>query len=96
MSLRSGNIGSTNSGGTGVGSVSVQSRTTGKEKKSAAEVNDRKKIKVLKQAIKDERAKTASLSEELGVVKERNKELTKEHEAMSTKYLALYEENDKL
>ena len=51
---------------------------------------------VLKQAIKDERAKTASLSEELGVVKERNKELTKEHEAMSTKYLALYEENDKL
>ena len=76
--------------------MSVASRTTGKEKKSAAEVNDRKKIKVLKQAIKDERAKTASLSEELGVVKERNKELTKEHEAMSTKYLALYEENDKL
>ena len=30
------------------------------------------------------------------MVKERNKELVKEHETMSNKYLALYDENDKL
>lgn len=29
-------------------------------------------------------------------MKERNRELTKEHETMSNKYLALYDENDKL
>ena len=36
--------------------MSVISKTTGKAKKSAEEINDRKKIKVLKQAMKDERA----------------------------------------
>ena len=77
--------------------MSVVSKTTGtKKKKSAEEVSDRKKIKVLKQALKDERQKTSSCQEELDVLKERNRELTKEHETMSNKYLSLYDENDKL
>ena len=71
------------------------SRTTGKAKKTAEEISDRKKIKVLKQAMKDERAGKAVIQEELDVVKERNKELRKENEVMSNKYLALYDENDK-
>ena len=45
--------GNNSSGGT----MSVVSRTTGKQKKSTEEISDRKKIKVLKQALKDERAK---------------------------------------
>ena len=93
VSLHSGRMGSGNSGGT----MSVVSKTTGsKKKRSAEEVSDRKKIKVLKQALKDEREKSAGLQEELDVVKERNRELTKEHETMSSKYLSLYDENDKL
>ena len=53
-SLRSGgNIGSTNSGSTSVFSKNTKSGQ--KVKKSAQEVTDRKKIKVLKQALKDER-----------------------------------------
>ena len=86
--------GSGNSGGT----MSVMSKTTGggKKKRSEAEVSDRKKIKALKQAVKDERAAKATIAEELEVVKERNLELTQEYETQSNKYLALYEENDKL
>ena len=78
--------------------MSVVSKTTGggKKKRSGEEISDRKKIKALKQAVKDERTAKATLTEELNVVKERNKELTKEYEIQSNKYLALYEENDKL
>lgn len=76
--------------------MSTVSKTTGKKKKTAEELTDRKKIKVLKQAMKDERNEKSVLKEELNVVKERNKELVKEHETMSNKYLALYDENDKL
>lgn len=76
--------------------MSVISRTTGKTRKTEQEVSDRKKIKVLKQALKDERSQKASLEEEMAVLKERNRELSKEHETMSNKYLALYDENDKL
>ena len=47
--------GSGNSGGT----MSVVSRTTGKTRKTTEEISDRKKIKVLKQAMKDERASKA-------------------------------------
>ena len=50
----------------------------------------------MKQALKDERSQRSSLNEEHEVLKERNRELTKEHETMSNKYLALYDENDKL
>ena len=84
--------GSAASGGT----MSVASKQTGKVKKSAEEISDRKKIKVLKQALKDERNMKSNLQEELQVVKDRNKELTKEHETLSNKYLSLYDENDKL
>lgn len=86
------------SGVTGVdsGGTSTYSKQTGRKKKTAEEVSDRKKIKVLKQALKDERAQKGAVKEELDVVKERNKELVKEHEIMSNKYLALYDENDKL
>ena len=38
------------------GTMSVVSKSTSKTKKTAEEVSDRKKIKVLKQALKDERA----------------------------------------
>lgn len=76
--------------------MSTVSKTTGKKKKTAEELTDRKKIKVLKQAMKDERNAKSVLQEELDVVKERNKELVKEGETMSNKYLALYDENDKL
>lgn len=82
--------------GTSGGTMSVVSKTTGRKKKTAEEISDRKKIKVLKQALKDERAQKAHLDEELNVLKERNREMTKEHETMSNKYLALYDENDKL
>lgn len=91
MSLHSGVTGN-DSGGT----MSTVSKTTGKKKKTAEELTDRKKIKVLKQAMKDERNAKSVLQEELDVVKERNKELVKEGETMSNKYLALYDENDKL
>ena len=50
----------------------------------------------MKQALKDERNQKAQLKEELDVLRERNREVTKEHETMSNKYLALYDENDKL
>ena len=50
--MNSNKMGSGASGGT----MSVVSKQTGKAKKSAEEVSDRKKIKVLKQALKDERA----------------------------------------
>ena len=65
---------SANSGGT----MSVVSKTTGggKKKRSGEEISDRKKIKALKQAVKDERTAKASMAEELNVLKERNKELT--------------------
>ena len=78
--------------------MSVASRTTGrkKSKQTTEEISDRKKIKVLKQAMKDERAGKAVVQEELDVMKERNRELRKENEVMSNKYLALYDENDKL
>jgi len=89
---RSSRIGSGTSGGT----MSTVSKTTGRKKKTAEEVSDRKKIKVLKKAMQDERAQKAQLKEELEVMRERNRELTKEHETMSNKYLALYDENDKL
>ena len=46
--------------------------------------------------MKDERTAKATLAEELNVVKERNLELTQEYDTQSNKYLALYEENDKL
>lgn len=78
--------------------MSVISKTTGggRPKKTTEEISDRKKIKVLKQAMKEERASKAVILEELEVLKERNKELRKENEVMSNKYLALYDENDKL
>ena len=46
--------------------------------------------------MKDERANKAVIQEELDVLKERNRELRQENEVMSNKYLALYDENDKL
>ena len=76
--------------------MSVVSKSTSKKKKTTEEISDRKKIKVLKQAMKDEREQFAITKEELEVQKQRNRYLTKEKEEMSNKYLALYDENDKL
>ena len=96
----SGNDNNNNGQGSGnsAGTMSVVSHSTkgGKVKKSTEEISDRKKIKVLKQAMKDERAGKAVVQKELDVVKERMKELRRENEVMSNKYLALYDENDKL
>lgn len=64
--------------------------------KDDAQQAERKKLKVLKQALKDERAIKTHLEDEIKVLTERNKELSKENESMSNKYLGLYDENDKL
>ena len=65
-------------------------------KKKESDTGDRKKLKVLKQALKDERAAKHALEEENKTMQERIKEQQGENEKLSTKYLALYDENDKL
>ena len=61
-----------------------------------ADVGDKKKLKVLKQALKDERSQKQTLNEEIKTLTTRNKELQKEYEQLDTKYLSLYDENDRL
>lgn len=70
------------------------SNDTSKTKKEAA--SDRKKLKVLKTALREERLAREEQSIELNAVKIRNLELEKEYSEINNKYLAIYEENDKL
>ena len=70
---------------------SISSRKTGAEG-----ATEKKKIKLLKQGLKDARQEIEALKEELKTMQERNKELTLEGEKTSSKYLKLYDENDKL
>ena len=70
------------------------SKQSGERNQSS--VADKKKLKVLKQALKDERAQKQQLADETATLTLRNKELQKENDAISSKYLSLYDENDKL
>ena len=65
-------------------------------KKEAEEASDKKKLKVVKQALIETRQAKEDLEKELNALKTRNRELEKENADTSNKYLRLYDENDKL
>ena len=65
-------------------------------KQKAEEASDKKKLKVVKQALLDARTAKEELEVELTSLKARNRELEKENADTSNKYLRLYDENDKL
>ena len=75
-------------------STKSKSRKEIKEKEEAA--SDKKKIKILKAALVDERQNKEDMMAELQALKQRNKELELECHETSNKYLRLYDENDKL
>lgn len=56
----------------------ISSKRSGGNNKT--DVADKKKLKVLKQALKDERSQKQTLSEEIKTLTTRNKELQKEYE----------------
>ena len=60
------------------------------------EVADKVKIKVLKEALKQDRLVKDEQAAKLEALQKRNKELEKECTETTTKYLKLYDENDKL
>lgn len=70
--------------------------TTGSIKTVKKEPSDKKKLKVLKNALKEERLAREELAIEVNALKQRNRELEKEHGEVNNKYLDIYEENDKL
>lgn len=65
-------------------------------KKEAEEASDKKKLRVIKQALIETRQAKEDLEKELNALKTRNRELEKENADTSNKYLRLYDENDKL
>ena len=71
-----------------------QSRKELRDKEEAT--NDKKKLKVLKAALVEERAAKEDTLAEFSAMKQRLKELEQENHETSTKYLKLYEENDRL
>ena len=74
-----------------------KSKNSRKEmKKEAEEASDKKKLKVVKQALIETRQAKEDLEKELNALKTRNRELEKENADTSNKYLRLYDENDKL
>jgi len=77
----------------GSGNTANTSKTS---KNSKEAVSDRKKLKVLKTALRDERLAKEEQTIELNAVKIRNQELEKEYNEINNKYLSIYEENDKL
>ena len=64
--------------------------------KTSKEPSDKKKLKVLKTALKEERTAREEQALELNVLKKRNRELEKEFQDSNNKYLEVYEENDRL
>ena len=60
------------------------------------DVSDKVKIKVLKEALKQDRLVKDEQTIKLDALQKRNKELEKECSETTTKYLKLYDENDKL
>jgi len=65
-------------------------------KNSKEAASDRKKLKVIKTALREERLVREEQTIELNAVKIRNQELEKEYNEINNKYLSIYEENDKL
>ena len=84
---------SSNKQSNGSGNTANTSKTS---KNSKEAVSDRKKLKVLKTALRDERLAKEEQTIELNAVKIRNQELEKEYNEINNKYLSIYEENDKL
>lgn len=75
----------------------TKSKNSRKElKREAEEASDKKKLKVIKQALIESRQAKEDLDKELNALKTRNRELEKENADTSNKYLRLYDENDKL
>ena len=77
-----------------VSNSNISSKRSGERNQTS--VADKKKLKVLKQALKDERNDKQQLNDQIATLTLRNKELAKENESLSTKYLSLYDENDRL
>ena len=77
-----------------VSNSNISSKRSGERNQTS--VADKKKLKVLKQALKDERNDKQQLNDQIATLTLRNKELAKENESISTKYLSLYDENDRL
>lgn len=65
-------------------------------KKEAEEASDKKKLKVVKQALLDLRKEKEDNELTLNILKTRNKELESQNAETSNKYLKLYDENDRL
>ncbi len=61
-----------------VSNSNISSKRSGERNQTS--VADKKKLKVLKQALKDERNKHKELEDQIGTLTLRNKELTKENE----------------
>jgi len=64
--------------------------------KPVKDASDRKKLKVLKNALREERSAREEQTLEITALKQRNAELEKEYNEINNKYLEVYEENDKL
>lgn len=69
--------------------------TTG-SMKTKKEPSDKKKLKVLKNALKEERTAREELTIEVNALKQRNCELEEEYSEINNKYLEIYEQNDRL
>ena len=82
-------------------SFSQKSGTTAKSKNKELRAkeeaaSDKKKLKIIKEALKEERRLREEATEQLEALKSRSRELEKECNETSNKYLKLYDENDKL
>lgn len=73
-----------------------ETKTKGKNKANAANKEDKKKIKALKGALKDEIAKRESLEEELAKLRKNHTEVETELQEKEGKLLELYEENSQM
>ena len=64
--------------------------------KKKGDADAKKKLKVIKMALMDERKARTEATEQLESMTKRHRELETEYETTNNKYLKLYEENDKL
>jgi len=77
-------------------SENQSAKTSVKSRGEQSATTDKKKLKVLKTALKEERHAKEELINELQAIKNRNQELEKENDETNNKYLKLYDENDRL
>ena len=66
------------------------------EAKKKSDADAKKKLKVIKAALMDERKARTQVAEALESLTKRHQELEAEYEVTNNKYLELYEQNDKL